>query len=153
MRGSCALWQDNERAESECSTASALACFDGEVESMKISQVNRLLDFRTALPVIAVLLCTSVSGIAQDRNPGAQTYEQNCGVCHGDDGKGGGKASDIATTQSVISLSDADLFKIVRDGTAGGMPPFAKLGDPIITAVVGYLRTMQGVASGGTALA
>jgi cytochrome c oxidase cbb3-type subunit 3 len=120
---------------------------------MKISQVNRLLDFRTALPVIAVLLCTSVSGIAQDRNPGAQTYEQNCGVCHGDDGKGGGKASDIATTQSVISLSDADLFKIVRDGTAGGMPTFAKLGDSSITAVVAYLRTMQGVASGGTAQA
>jgi len=120
---------------------------------MKFLRFNWLPDFRTVLPVITVLLCASVSGIAQDRNQGAQTYEQNCGVCHGDDGKGGGKASDIATAQSVISLSDADLFKIVHDGTAGGMPTFAKLGDSSITAVVAYLRTMEGVASGGTAQA
>jgi cytochrome c oxidase cbb3-type subunit III len=119
---------------------------------MRFSQFDWPLDFRAVLlPVIAVLLCGSVSGIAQDRGQGAQTYEQNCGVCHGDDGKGGGKASDIAAAQSVISLSDADLFKIVHDGTAAGMPPFAQLGDPSITAVVAYLRTLQGVAPGGTA--
>jgi mono/diheme cytochrome c family protein len=119
---------------------------------MKFSRFNRQLDFRIVLlPVITVLLCTSVAGIAQGRNQGAQTYEQNCGVCHGDDGKGGGKASDIATAQSVISLSDADLFKIVHDGTAAGMPAFAQLGDSHITVLVAYLRTLQGVAQGGTA--
>jgi cytochrome c oxidase cbb3-type subunit III len=119
---------------------------------MKFSRFIRQHYFRAVLPlVITVWLCSSISAFAQGGNQGAQIYEQNCSGCHGDDGKGSAKAFDIATTQSVISHSDADLFKIVHDGTAAGMPPFAQLGDPRITAVVTYLRTLQGVAPGGTA--
>ena len=82
-------------------------------------------------------------------NQGAQQFATNCAGCHGADGKGGDKAPSIATMPNVVAMSDADLIKIVHDGTAAGMPPFAQLGDPAITAVVGYLRTLQGKTSAG----
>lgn len=103
------------------------------------------------LLVITVFWCASVSGFAQDRIQGAQIFEQNCGVCHGSDGKGSDRGADIATVQKVVSLSDADLFKAVHDGTPGGMPPFGQLGDSRITALVAYIRALQGVAPGGLA--
>lgn len=120
---------------------------------MKFSRISQLLDFRTVLLVITVLLCASVSGFAQRGNQGAETFDQNCAACHGSDGKGSDRGVDIATTQKVISLSDAELVKIVHDGTSAGMPPFAVLGDPSIIAVVAYLRTLEGVAPGGMARA
>lgn len=118
---------------------------------MKFWRFTWLLNFRSVLLVITILLGTSVSGIAQGRNQGAQTYEENCGVCHGSDGKGSDRGADIATAQKVISLSDSDLFKAVHDGTSAGMPPFGQLGDSRITAIVAYIRTLQGESPGGAA--
>lgn len=118
---------------------------------MNSSRFVGRLDFRTVLlPAITVLLCASVSGFAQRDNQGVQIFNRNCSACHGSDGKGSDRGADLATAQKVISLSDADLVKIVHDGTSAGMPPFALLGDPGITAVVAYLRTLQGVTPGGT---
>jgi len=45
---------------------------------------------------------------------------------------------------SVVTLSDADLIKVVQDGTPAGMPSFSRLGDANIRAVVDFLRTLQG---------
>jgi len=78
-------------------------------------------------------------------NQGAQQFATNCSGCHGGDGKGSDKAPAIATMQRVIDMSDAALTKVVHDGTAAGMPPFAQIGDANIAAVVRYLRTLQGV--------
>ena len=74
---------------------------------------------------------------------GMQQFMANCSGCHGTDGKGGDKAASIATTLSVMTLSDAELTRIVHDGTAQGMPPFAQIGDVNITDVVRYLRTLE----------
>jgi cytochrome c oxidase cbb3-type subunit III len=78
---------------------------------------------------------------------GAQQFARNCAGCHGADGRGGDKAPAIATMPSVVALSDADLVKIVHDGTQAGMPAFPQLGDTGIRAVVDYLRTLQGKTS------
>ncbi len=75
---------------------------------------------------------------------GAQQFQANCAGCHGADGKGGDKGPAIATLPSIVALSDIELIKIVRDGTTAGMPSFERLGDAEITAVVRYLRTLQG---------
>jgi cytochrome c oxidase cbb3-type subunit 3 len=75
---------------------------------------------------------------------GAQQFQANCAGCHGADGKGGDKGPSIATLPSVVALSEIELIKIVRDGTAAGMPSFQRLGDAEITEVVRYLRTLQG---------
>lgn len=78
--------------------------------------------------------------------PGAQRYMKYCSACHGADGKGGDKAISLATTQSVITRSDAELFQIIHDGTTEGMPPFAQIGSANITALVNYLRALEGQA-------
>jgi hypothetical protein len=45
---------------------------------------------------------------------------------------------------SVVALSDADLIKVVQDGTLAGMPSFTQFGDANIRAVVDFLCTLQG---------
>jgi cytochrome c oxidase cbb3-type subunit 3 len=75
---------------------------------------------------------------------GTQQFQANCAGCHGADGKGGDKGPSIATLPGIVALSDIELNKIVRDGTPAGMPSFEQLGDAKITAVVRYLRTLQG---------
>jgi len=117
---------------------------------MKHTQLIRQSKCRTfGLLVSLALLSSGNPGFAQRGNQGEQIFGQNCAGCHGSDGKGTDRGPGIATMQSVISLSNPDLIKIVHDGTAAGMPSFAQLGDPAITAVVAYLRTLQGVAPGG----
>jgi cytochrome c oxidase cbb3-type subunit III len=76
--------------------------------------------------------------------PGAQQYTAYCAACHGTDGKGGDKAVSLATSQSLLTRSDSELFQIIHDGTTGGMPPFAQIGMANITALVHYLRALEG---------
>jgi cytochrome c oxidase cbb3-type subunit 3 len=87
---------------------------------------------------------TSAQGQRNDANAGAAQFARNCAGCHGADGRGGDKAPAIATMPSVVGRSDAELIKIVHDGTSAGMPPFAQLGDANIDAIVNYLRILQG---------
>ena len=117
---------------------------------MKYTQLIRQSICRTfGLLIFLAWLSSGRFGFAQRGNQGAQIFGQNCAGCHGSDGKGTDKGPSIATMQSVISLSNLNLVKIVHDGTAAGMPSFAQLGDPAITAVVAYLRTLQGMTPGG----
>lgn len=92
-------------------------------------------------------------GQGNDANVGGQQFASNCAGCHGADGRGGDKAPAIATMPSAVALSDADLFKIVHDGTQAGMPAFPQLGDAGIRAVVDYLRTLQGKTSSNATVA
>ncbi len=82
----------------------------------------------------------------QTGNPteGSRRFMEYCAGCHGDDGKGGSKVVSLATTLSVMTRSDAELTRIVHDGTTEGMPPFAQIGDENIRAVVHYLRIIEG---------
>lgn len=81
---------------------------------------------------------------------GARQFATSCAGCHGLDGSGSAKGSAIAKLPAVIARSDDELVAIVRNGVQGkGMPPMAVLGDEKISAVVRYLRTLQGVS--GTA--
>src|SRR5579863_2908210 len=71
---------------------------------------------------------------------GVQRYMEYCAGCHGADAKGGDKAPSLVSAAS--PLSDSELFRIVRDGTTGGMPSFAQIGDANIKAVVQVLRVL-----------
>ena len=66
-----------------------------------------------------------------------------CSACHGADGNGGDKVASLATKLSALTLSEAELSRIVHDGTGGGMPSFSQIGDTNITAIVRYLRTLE----------
>jgi cytochrome c oxidase cbb3-type subunit III len=76
---------------------------------------------------------------------GQQTFDSTCAACHGLDGKGGERAPDIATRLEVTHLSDQELMKILRAGIPEkGMPPFAALGSPKLSALLRYIRSLQG---------
>jgi cytochrome c oxidase cbb3-type subunit III len=84
----------------------------------------------------------SAQNLAEERT---KLFSENCGSCHGLDGRGGERGPDVASSRDVQKLSDSALGKIVREGIPGsGMPPFSSLGDANIRALVAELRTLQG---------
>jgi len=78
---------------------------------------------------------------------GAQRFIEYCAGCHGADAQGGDKAPPLLSTSSIPRLSDAELFRIVHDGTNGGMPPFAQIGDANIRAILQFLKNLAGYTS------
>jgi cytochrome c oxidase cbb3-type subunit III len=86
------------------------------------------------------------------KTPGAEgkveakaTFTAVCASCHGLDGRGGERGPDIVSEGDVARKSDADLARILKDGkTAAGMPSFASQGPARLSALVGYLRELQG---------
>ena len=77
---------------------------------------------------------------------GAKTvFEAACASCHGLDARGGERGPDIVSRPEVVRKTDAELLKILTDGkTAQGMPAFASYGSEKLSALVVYLRTLQG---------
>jgi cytochrome c oxidase cbb3-type subunit III len=77
--------------------------------------------------------------------PGARTFNATCAGCHGLDGRGSDKGANIAGSDKVRHLSDAQVSAIISNGVAGtGMPAFHSLGARQIGSLVGYLRILQG---------
>jgi cytochrome c oxidase cbb3-type subunit 3 len=93
---------------------------------------------------------TTASKIAERQSnqalaEGKRAFESVCASCHGLNGKGGERAPDIATKPEAVRLSDDETSKILREGILQkGMPAFATLGPTKLSAVLGYLRTLQG---------
>lgn len=105
---------------------------------MKIS-LYALLLLVTSVP--SVLLCAQ----QKDRITGERLFSANCAACHGSDGRGGERAPNIATVRKVTSLTEIDLEAIVQKGLPNvGMPSFGYLGAQKVSAVVAYLRVLQG---------
>jgi cytochrome c oxidase cbb3-type subunit 3 len=76
---------------------------------------------------------------------GKQTFASTCANCHGLDGRGGERAPNIADSQKVQQLSDAQISHIIQNGIPGtGMPAFHSLARPDVQTVVTYLRSLQG---------
>lgn len=78
-----------------------------------------------------------------DAGQDAQRFVEYCAGCHGADAKGGDKAPALISASNA-NRSDSDLFRIVRDGTQGGMPSFAQIGDENIRAVLQFLKVLEG---------
>jgi cytochrome c oxidase cbb3-type subunit III len=81
---------------------------------------------------------------------GKKLFDGNCAGCHGLDARGGEHAPDLATRPQFQRMSDQQLFGIVHDGAASlAMPAFrSTLSDARISAVVRYLRSLQGRTGG-----
>ena len=76
---------------------------------------------------------------------GRKTFETVCATCHGLDGRGGERGPNVATRAEVQQLSDEKTLHILEEGTpAAGMPAFRALGAAKLTAVMAYLRLLQG---------
>lgn len=100
------------------------------------------LTIRWRMGAVLFFGCAFLNVYAQksDSGPGAQRFMEYCAACHGADGQGGDKAPSLAASSS---HSDSELFRIVHDGTRGGMPPFAQIGDSNIRALVQFVRSLQ----------
>jgi putative heme-binding domain-containing protein len=76
---------------------------------------------------------------------GQRTFDSTCASCHGLDGRGGERAPDVATRPEITRLSDQDLLKVMRAGIPEkGMPSFAALGSAKLSALLSYIRSLQG---------
>jgi putative heme-binding domain-containing protein len=76
---------------------------------------------------------------------GQRSFNTNCAGCHGLDGRGGDKASNIVANLNARNLSDAQVSGIITNGITGtSMPSFRHLGTPQIRRLVAYVRTLQG---------
>src|SRR5579863_10042515 len=87
-------------------------------------------------------LLSSTAQVGQ-ANQGAQRFMEYCAGCHGADARGGDKTPSLVASPDLPAQSDGELIRIVHDGTTGGMPPFAQIGDANIEAVVHYLRLLH----------
>lgn len=82
---------------------------------------------------------------AADRVEAKSVFDSACASCHGLDARGGERGPDIVSRTEVVRKTDAELLKILTDGrTAQGMPAFASYGSEKLSALVAYLRTLQG---------
>jgi len=98
---------------------------------------------------LLMLVFTVLGGQAQENEDirGVQRFMEYCAGCHGADAKGGDKAPSLLSATGPLNRSDSELFRIVHDGTQGGMPPFAQIGDANIRAVLQFLRQLETNAS------
>jgi cytochrome c oxidase cbb3-type subunit III len=82
-----------------------------------------------------------------DREEVRRAFSTNCAGCHGLDGKGGERASDIVTRPHIRQLTDEQLLQILQKGVPQtSMPAFSHLGDDVLRSLVAHLRTLQGDA-------
>ena len=88
--------------------------------------------------VLGLLLtsCSSNEGGSTDEPAevsGAQLYQENCVICHGDDGKAGISG---ATDLSMSSLSEDSIKHYILQGKKS-MPPFSFSGHPSAQVFLG----------------
>src|ERR671937_901010 len=104
----------------------------------------------------AVIFGTILATDAASVEEGKKVYMQFCASCHGQSGKGDGPAAaalnpkprDHTDRQYMSSLSDDQLFKVIKEGGASVgksplMPPWGpSLKDDQIKDVIAYVRTL-----------
>ncbi len=84
-----------------------------------------------AVVAMSFLFSAQVLAFGGDTDRGSRIYQQRCAMCHGSDGGGNdGMAVDFREQWYVLSKSDAELARHIRDGfrspgstyTAGACP-------------------------------
>ena len=87
----------------------------------------------------------SISFAQQVGADGQATFNSTCAGCHGLDGRGSDKAVNITGSAEVRQLTDVQLSDIIANGVPGtGMPGFHNLSERQISAVISYIRSLQG---------
>ena len=93
------------------------------------------------LAMILVVLATACTS-AEDSLDGQVIYANNCSRCHGVD-LGGRQGVALDGDSEAAGKPDVDYIAAIRSGP-GIMPRFEGLSDGQVTAVIAYLRQLQG---------
>ena len=83
------------------------------------------------------------------RNPaaieaGGELFRARCSFCHGLDGKGGGRGSNLTSGEWVHGGKDGDLFSTIRKGVPGTQMPPNDLPDAETWQLVAFIRSLGG---------
>lgn len=106
----------------------------------------------TRISVFRFAVACAASAVSLSAAPdGAALFEQYCIPCHGPDGRARTPAARKLGAKDLTEsrLADADIVRQISDGTKDAkgkerMPPFkAKLADPEITALVGFVKSLR----------
>ncbi|HEC17232.1 MAG TPA: c-type cytochrome [Sedimenticola sp.] len=98
------------------------------------------------MPLLVLLLsaCTEIRERVSDRDvgsEGARLYALHCSACHGDFGLGG-VGVPLALPDFLDSISNRYIEVTIRTGRPGRvMPPFPRLSDEEVRAIVEYIRS------------
>jgi len=102
--------------------------------------------------IIGIIICIVNSDIFNSKNgeavaAGEKIYNNQCLICHGENGKGEGKNAGTAINnqQYLNTVNDNDIFNSVKFGREGtGMPSYGpRLSDEELNNVVAYIRNWQ----------
>lgn len=74
---------------------------------------------------------------------GAEGFDDNCSICHGDEGQGGGGGPRLAGN-SFVGSTTAIVTQIIEGYEDHGMPPFGHLDDRTIAAIATFVRNSWG---------
>lgn len=87
--------------------------------------------------------------MAGDATAGKATYDKACKACHGANGESNPNIAKMMkvdmkelSSSGVQAMSDADLKKVIVDGT-GKMRPVKSVSGPAADDVVAYIRTLK----------
>ena len=91
-----------------------------------------------ALFLLASILISASTSLAQDIEAGAQVYEENCSTCHGERLRPTGAAPDLKQ----LGADQRDRFDLVVQEGKGQMPSWAGvLSDDDRAAIWAYIRS------------
>ncbi len=101
-----------------------------------------------AMILIAVVVVYATPMFAADAAAGKDLYTKKCASCHGAAGEGKDSVAKLfkvelkpLTSKEVQAMSDADLKKVVLEGT-GKMKPIKDVDAKGADDIVAYLRTL-----------
>jgi len=94
-------------------------------------------------PPRARAVSNPLDGQERAQRAGAKLFARECAACHGQDGKGMGKAPRL-NQADVHDASPGALFWVLRNGSLKrGMPSFAHLPEPQRWQIIVYLKSLK----------
>jgi PQQ-dependent dehydrogenase (methanol/ethanol family) len=84
-------------------------------------------------------ICFLFPAAAQDT---AQQFARLCGVCHGDRAAGTDRGPALVNSRSLRNRSEKQIHDLIRNGTPGGMPPFA-LPEDQLQSLAHWVRSLN----------
>lgn len=84
-------------------------------------------------------------GEAPDTAAGKKVFELHCAVCHGIEGKGGGRGPNLNRAHLEHAPDDAALKSLVEDGIPPEMPGAWYMSEKGVANVVAYVRSLSAI--------